>query len=83
MRGEMSLTFFVPEAPPPLYTTVSIDYLFACTPDYRLFWTWWGGSRDKNIFGAAGGTVAACTHRLLFPSSVTGEGSKKHCCGVR
>ena len=32
---------------PPPYTTVSIDYLFACTPDYRLLWTRWGGSRTK------------------------------------
>ena len=53
MTGEMSPNIFCPKIP-PLYTTVSIDYLFACTPEYRLFWTRCGGSPDKNVFVAAG-----------------------------
>ena len=71
-----ALTYFVPD--PPLYTTVSIDYIFVCTPGYKLLWTQWDGSRDKNIFGAAGvqsrrhctprllSSVYFCIHRLPF-----------------
>ena len=66
---------------PPLYTTLSIDYLFACTPDYRLFWTRWSGSRDKNIFGAAGVQSSRVSTGSFFPSSVAREGSEKHCWG--
>ena len=66
VKGEMGPNIFFPGIPAPLYTTVSIDYLFACTPDYRLFWTRWDGSRDKNIFGAAEvQSRRHCTPRLL------------------
>ena len=56
----------VPQGSLPLYTTVSIDYLFVCTPDYRLFWTRWGGSRDK-IFSVRAGVQSRryCTPRLF------------------
>ena len=50
----------VPQGSFPLYTTVSIDYLFVCTPDYRLFWTRWGGSRDK-IFSVRRGYIRGGT----------------------
>ena len=71
-----ALTYFCHRIP-PLYTTVSIDYLFSCTLDYRLIWTRRAGSRDKRHFRCGGvKSQRHCTPGSFFPSFCI-EGSKK------